>query len=185
MNGKTILLIAIGVVGASAATASASLDLTVKAAPGSRIYLNGRYRSRALARFANLRPGIHRVAIHSARTNRWKTFNVLSPARYRVGKVVRVGRRGRPVKETVLYRHQLRKPSPPCRRYGAPGSLPRAPKRHSTAYVPPATSRQKVRRRNAILAVAAANEVLNGSRSRKNVRKAALTATVVNEVFTR
>ena len=47
-------------------------------------------------------------------------------------------------------------------------------------------SRDKVRRRNAILIAGAANEIFNrGKRRKKDIRKGAIAATVLNEILTR
>lgn len=209
---RMIIALALGATLTSAA--HAALTVKVQTHPRSRVYLDGRYQGQGSLKLKALRPGRHMLAVAHPTTLQSKTFALRSPRRGHVKQTVTASfprREARPGAGAQYGRigHGTRRvhlPAPRRRdRYTAPVVVrppsPRCPTtvphRESIEQPPvvicapevpidPTPSNQKVRRRNKILGLALANEIFNeSSRGRKDIRKGAVAATLLNEVLTR
>ena len=181
MNSKSILM-AVGFTGIFAASAFADLRLTVESRQPARIYLNGQYSGEAPARYRRLEPGTWNVGVQSLRTGEFKQFTVHSPARHRKVETIEVNfRRPRvPVNyRPATYRPAPYRPAPYRPVYHRPVTVHPRPVVHEP-------TREYVRKRNTILALSAANEILNKNHgNRVEVRKGLLGAAVLNNLFNR
>ena len=177
--------------------ANAEMTLKIKSAQTIRVFMDGRYKGFAPMKFQNLPAGEHELEVENVDTKEYKIFKINVSSDEDVVRTYHINFNGRTrIKErVVLHRDYVaapvmtgrrQPPAPPVVQirptYCPPAPAP-APVYRERRRVIHRPSRQKVRTRNAILAAGVANEMFNDGRRRKDVRKGAIAATILHEIF--
>ena len=203
---RTIIMTLIaGLIMTSAA--QADMRIEVNAQHRSKVSLDGRFVGLTPMVLDKVGPGTHELEVEHVSTRRSREFKISVPSREDVVRsyFVRFGgrtdieervvlRRSYEVSPVAMRRHLPARPAPrPMIREAIPtrrvvNHTPSIPVYHEPRPVVErveAPSRDKVVRRNTILAAAAVNELVNNGQKRKDIREGAVAATLLNEIFTR
>ncbi len=163
----------------------ANMMLKVTTVTKCRVYVDGRYKGVTPALIDDLAPGKHELEVLDGRTGEYRLFRIYSP---RSGNVLRHYdvHFDRPAKitESVISKSLVveERAEAGVRTSEAQG----VPRERVVKHSP---SRQKVRRRNLLLGLGAANELFNHGnkhkRRRRDFRKGTIAATLLNELLTK
>ncbi len=177
--------------------ANAEMTVKIKSPQTIRVFMDGRYKGFAPMKFQNLPVGEHELEVENVDTKEYKIFKISVSAKEDVVRTYHINFKGktRVQERVVLHRDFVAAPVMCGRRQPPPPPVVEV----QPTYYPPQSpapvyterrvvhrpTRHKVRRRNAILAAGVANEMFNDGRRRKDVRKGAIAATILNEILTR